>query len=290
MSSLIENATIQVRRDTAANWSSVNPVMASGELGFETDTGVLKIGDGSTAWNSLTYAFGELGETRIFSTYKDRSSVRLEPFAYDNAVSTSGTYSSLYSEIGHIFNDAHVAVGDTDLSGSSTLFYPTPPPDSYGRVGIPDISIDGTSLALPSGFRDGTLFIVKSGTSQATGTELYIRRVDASTVSYHSSEDGAINNTGSISVTGTGILTQEGIRIEDAFQGHHHTFNTGRANGLSGGGSADTPRFDATNTPRLNDDATDPVSDTITDGDNGTPNVSNETRGKTHIEYKYIRY
>lgn len=46
---------IQVRRDTAANWTSVNPTLAQGEIGLETDTGFEKIGDGTTAWNSLAY-------------------------------------------------------------------------------------------------------------------------------------------------------------------------------------------------------------------------------------------
>ena len=41
------------RRDTAANWTAVNPVLLSGEWGFETDTRKLKIGDGVTAWNAL---------------------------------------------------------------------------------------------------------------------------------------------------------------------------------------------------------------------------------------------
>lgn len=43
------------RRDTAANWTSVNPTLASGEFGYEKDTGKLKLGNGSTAWNSLPY-------------------------------------------------------------------------------------------------------------------------------------------------------------------------------------------------------------------------------------------
>lgn len=46
---------IQHRRDTAANWTSTNPTLASGEIGFETDTLKFKIGNGSTAWNSLAY-------------------------------------------------------------------------------------------------------------------------------------------------------------------------------------------------------------------------------------------
>jgi len=48
--------TIQLRRDTAANWTSANPVLAQGELGLETDTARYKIGDGSTAWASLSYS------------------------------------------------------------------------------------------------------------------------------------------------------------------------------------------------------------------------------------------
>lgn len=46
---------IQIRRGTAAQWTSANPTLASGEWGFETDTNKAKIGNGSTAWNSLAY-------------------------------------------------------------------------------------------------------------------------------------------------------------------------------------------------------------------------------------------
>lgn len=43
----------RVRRGTAAQWAAVNPVLSSGEPGFETDTKVLRIGDGVTAFLSL---------------------------------------------------------------------------------------------------------------------------------------------------------------------------------------------------------------------------------------------
>jgi hypothetical protein len=46
---------IQVRRGTAAQWTAANPTLAAGEWGFETDTNKVKIGSGSTAWNSLGY-------------------------------------------------------------------------------------------------------------------------------------------------------------------------------------------------------------------------------------------
>ena len=46
---------IQLRRDTAANWTSVNPILTQGELGVETDTNKFKVGNGTSNWVSLSY-------------------------------------------------------------------------------------------------------------------------------------------------------------------------------------------------------------------------------------------
>jgi hypothetical protein len=46
---------LQLRRDTAANWTATNPTLAQGEAGYETDTGYTKMGNGATAWTSLAY-------------------------------------------------------------------------------------------------------------------------------------------------------------------------------------------------------------------------------------------
>lgn len=53
--SITLSALQQQRRDTAANWTAADPTLLAGELGYETDTGKWKIGDGSTAWTSLAY-------------------------------------------------------------------------------------------------------------------------------------------------------------------------------------------------------------------------------------------
>ena len=47
---------IQVRRGTAASWVSANPTLSAGEIGYETDTRRMKVGDGTTAWTTLKYA------------------------------------------------------------------------------------------------------------------------------------------------------------------------------------------------------------------------------------------
>jgi hypothetical protein len=54
---------IQYRRGTAEQWSSVNPTLAVGEVGYETDTLKFKIGNGSSNWNTLDYVqtVGPLG-------------------------------------------------------------------------------------------------------------------------------------------------------------------------------------------------------------------------------------
>jgi hypothetical protein len=46
---------LRLRADTAANWTSVNPILLANELGRETDTGKIKIGNGTSTWTSLAY-------------------------------------------------------------------------------------------------------------------------------------------------------------------------------------------------------------------------------------------
>ena len=54
-----QSTRIQLRRGTSAALTAVNEIPLAGELVIETDTGKYKIGDGTTAWNSLEYAGGE---------------------------------------------------------------------------------------------------------------------------------------------------------------------------------------------------------------------------------------
>ena len=49
------SALQQQRRDSAANWTFNDPTLLAGELGYESDTGKWKVGDGATAWTSLAY-------------------------------------------------------------------------------------------------------------------------------------------------------------------------------------------------------------------------------------------
>lgn len=65
---------IQLRRDTAANWTADNTVLSAGEIGVESDTLRWKIGDGATGWNAVVYQSGmvptgtRIGPTLILAT------------------------------------------------------------------------------------------------------------------------------------------------------------------------------------------------------------------------------
>ena len=55
MAKTVVNTTLKFKRGAAATWVRLNPVLGSGEPGFETDTGKLKIGDGVSRWIDLPY-------------------------------------------------------------------------------------------------------------------------------------------------------------------------------------------------------------------------------------------
>ena len=62
---------IQVRRGTASQWTSVNPILAAGEMGVESDSNLFKFGNGSSTWTALAYAnnsdvaIGEISQDAI---------------------------------------------------------------------------------------------------------------------------------------------------------------------------------------------------------------------------------
>jgi hypothetical protein len=70
---------IQLRRGTASQWTAANTLLAQGEIGLETDTSKLKLGDGSTLWNSLSYFSAGSGVTAVTATSPVASSGGLTP-------------------------------------------------------------------------------------------------------------------------------------------------------------------------------------------------------------------
>ena len=66
---------MQQRRGTSSQWTAANPVMASGEIGFETDTNKLKIGDGVNIWANLSYFIDETNLSASLGDYVELDSI-----------------------------------------------------------------------------------------------------------------------------------------------------------------------------------------------------------------------
>jgi len=62
---------IKLRRDTAANWTSNDPVLALGEAGYDTTNNELRVGDGTTAWSGLESIGGTGNKITAQKTYED---------------------------------------------------------------------------------------------------------------------------------------------------------------------------------------------------------------------------
>jgi hypothetical protein len=63
-------AQIENRTDTSTNWTNNNPMLGLGEIGIESDTTKMKIGDGVTSWNNLAYHSSIAEDVTNSKTYK----------------------------------------------------------------------------------------------------------------------------------------------------------------------------------------------------------------------------
>ena len=66
---------MQQRRGTALQWSTANPILNAGEIGWESDTNQFKIGDGTNHWNDLSYFLDETAITTSLGDYVETSAL-----------------------------------------------------------------------------------------------------------------------------------------------------------------------------------------------------------------------
>jgi hypothetical protein len=90
---------IQLRRDSSADWTTINPVLAEGEVGFETNTGKFKIGNGSSAWSALDY-FLDSSDLSTYLTASSASTTYLTQASASTTYLTQTSASSTYPTIG----------------------------------------------------------------------------------------------------------------------------------------------------------------------------------------------
>lgn len=141
---------IKLRRDTAANWTSANPVLALGEFGFETDTKRFKLGDGSTAYNSLAYTLGpELSSIEGLTSAADKV-----PYFTGAGTASTMTVTSAARDLlddttaGAMLTTLGAQPLDSDLTAIAALTT-----TAYGRsqLGLADVASDTAQLNVMTG-------------------------------------------------------------------------------------------------------------------------------------------
>jgi hypothetical protein len=161
---------IQIRRDTASNWTSANPTLAQGELGIETDTLKVKAGDGSTAWTSASYLIDTGGyaaysdTTANFTGALQKSGSPVVTAAYTGDVDVTGelivdSYNETYAAVTSTANattvncEAGNAFSHT-LTENTTFTFSNPPASgtafSFSLELIQDASASGYTVTWPA--------------------------------------------------------------------------------------------------------------------------------------------
>jgi len=107
---------IQVRRGSATQWSNTNPVLASGEPGFDTTNSLLKVGDGTSAWSSLSSNVG-VGDAGLLSIAGLTTASGSYLYATANDVYTTGVITAFGRSL---VDDADASTARTTL-GLGTL-------------------------------------------------------------------------------------------------------------------------------------------------------------------------
>jgi hypothetical protein len=184
---------IQFRRGTASQWTSANPVLAEGELGYETDTSKFKIGNGSTAWNSLNYGFTQISAS--------------SPITYADGVIgiNQGSIAIAQSQVTNLV---------TDLAGKQNVVSGVSDTEIGYLDGVTSAiqtQIDG-KLSLSGGTLTGSLTL-NADPSQAlqAATKQY---VDAVAEGLHVHASVAAASTANIDLATGGLLTIDGVELQ----------------------------------------------------------------------------
>jgi len=114
---------LQQRRDTAANWTSSNPTLAAGEIGYETDTAKFKIGNGTSAWTALSYAYGAAPaltfNAQVGTSYTLQASDAGALVTLSNASAITLTVPPSVFAAGQVIDIQQIAAGQVTLAAGS---------------------------------------------------------------------------------------------------------------------------------------------------------------------------
>jgi hypothetical protein len=195
-------AIIRVRRDLAAAWTAVNPILALGEMGREKDTGNVKIGDGVSPWSSLPYGYDKTSATASSSGDAPYWPTRL----IDLPIKTRNVKDAPYFASGSAFRT--IVVG-TLASGSTTATVANSGDFAIGQgICIPGAGVAGVNhVGVVTGVGTGQVSFLPATAVVVSKTSTYVYRIKKH---FHSGTDFTLGEV--IGVAGVpGKLADQGV-------------------------------------------------------------------------------
>lgn len=152
----------------ASKWTAENPILQLGEVGYETDTNKLKVGDGVTKWNSLPYAGDGAG-----SSLPDQTGHAGEFLTTDGTDASWAAVESLPSQTGH--SGEFLTTDGTDASWGAVSEVPSTTGATEGDVLTVDSNGDPawttpSGGGLPDQTGQSGKFLTTDGTDASWGT------------------------------------------------------------------------------------------------------------------------
>ena len=158
-----------LRKDTSANWGNKNPVLRKGEQGLETDTGIIKIGDGATEYNSLPDDNIYFPKSRINKSVDDVKSYASNNFA--NALKGNTTEQAVrLSDISPNEHTLRVKVSSKNLFDETTLLSVNHTEDEEAYIFTTTAFAKTKNLTPNIKFKEKTSYTLRYTAKQAPNT------------------------------------------------------------------------------------------------------------------------
>ena len=140
------NVKMQIRRDTATNWETNNPVLSAGEFGYDSTNKKIKIGDGLTNWNNLNF----LGEQQMSNLIVKEKTVLIEGKGTLRKLSTPTKVNGVSYSHSETFGGSYIDMSNAlDWDKINDNFYPTTMilglKGGFGS-NLPDFSTEDTNV------------------------------------------------------------------------------------------------------------------------------------------------
>jgi len=179
---------MQQRRGTAAQWSGANPILAAGEIGFETDTSKFKIGNGSSTWSALNYYVDANaildGAPGVLDTLNELAAALGDDPEFITTVATNlSTHAADTSDVHGIANTANLATLN-DLS------------EAISNAEVDQSTLAGVGLDWNAGteqFDIDDTVVTLTGTQSLTNKTLNAADLGSSSIA--TTQDGADSST-----------------------------------------------------------------------------------------------